>query len=92
MNTAKLPFFTSDGGTTSQLPDGVRRPAKLLRVEPPSRRRPFDHSFHVGRFGTGRTIAVDDIEVWQARERDGRGRPLLCGRDAAFFPPTKSLS
>jgi hypothetical protein len=28
-------FFISDGGTASPLPDGVRRPAKLLRVELP---------------------------------------------------------
>jgi hypothetical protein len=31
----KVAFFTSDGGTASPLPDGVRRPAKLLRVELP---------------------------------------------------------
>jgi hypothetical protein len=29
----KVAFVTSDGGTASPLPDGVRRPAKLLRVE-----------------------------------------------------------
>jgi hypothetical protein len=29
----KVAFFTTDGGTASPLPDGVRRPAKLLRVE-----------------------------------------------------------
>jgi hypothetical protein len=35
----KVAFLTTDGGTASPLPDGVRRPAKLLRVEfpePPS--------------------------------------------------------
>ncbi len=31
----KVAFFTSDGGTASPPPDGVRRPAKLLRVELP---------------------------------------------------------
>jgi hypothetical protein len=31
----KVAFVTSDGGTASPLPDGVRRPAKLLRVEFP---------------------------------------------------------
>jgi hypothetical protein len=31
----KVAFFTSDGGTASPPPDGVRRPAKLLRVEFP---------------------------------------------------------
>ena len=31
----KVAFVTSDGGTASPLPDGVRRPAKLLRVELP---------------------------------------------------------
>jgi hypothetical protein len=31
----KVAFFTSDGGTASPLPDGLRRPAKLLRVELP---------------------------------------------------------
>jgi hypothetical protein len=29
----KVAFVTTDGGTASPLPDGVRRPAKLLRVE-----------------------------------------------------------
>jgi hypothetical protein len=29
----KMAFVTTDGGTASPLPDGVRRPAKLLRVE-----------------------------------------------------------
>jgi hypothetical protein len=32
---AKVAFVTTDGGTASPLPDGVRRPAKLLRVEFP---------------------------------------------------------
>jgi hypothetical protein len=31
----KAAFVTTDGGTASPLPDGVRRPAKLLRVEFP---------------------------------------------------------
>lgn len=31
----KVAFVTTDGGTASPLPDGVRRPAKLLRVEFP---------------------------------------------------------
>jgi hypothetical protein len=31
----RVAFVTSDGGTASPLPDGVRRPAKLLRVELP---------------------------------------------------------
>jgi hypothetical protein len=34
----KVAFVTSDGGTASPLPDGVRRPAKLLRVELPEPR------------------------------------------------------
>ena len=32
---AKIAFVTTDGGTASPLPDGVRRSAKLLRVEFP---------------------------------------------------------
>jgi hypothetical protein len=31
----RVAFVTSDGGTASPLPDGVRRPAKLLRAELP---------------------------------------------------------
>ena len=31
----KVAFVTTDGGTASPLPDGVRRPARLLRVEFP---------------------------------------------------------
>ena len=31
----KVAYVTTDGGTASPLPDGVRRPAKLLRVEFP---------------------------------------------------------
>ena len=31
----KVAYFTTDGGTASPPPDGVRRPAKLLRVELP---------------------------------------------------------
>jgi hypothetical protein len=31
----KVAYFTTDGGTASPPPDGVRRPAKLLRVEFP---------------------------------------------------------
>jgi hypothetical protein len=31
----KVAYFTTDGGTASPLPDGVRRPAKLLRIELP---------------------------------------------------------
>jgi hypothetical protein len=31
----KVAFFTTDGGTASPPPDGVRRPARLLRVEFP---------------------------------------------------------
>jgi hypothetical protein len=31
----KVAFVTTDGGTAAPLPDGVRRPAKLLRVEFP---------------------------------------------------------
>ena len=29
----KVAYFTTDGGTASPPPDGVRRPAKILRVE-----------------------------------------------------------
>jgi hypothetical protein len=31
----KVAFVTTDGGAASPLPDGVRRPARLLRVEFP---------------------------------------------------------
>jgi hypothetical protein len=31
----KIAYFTTDGGTASPPPDGIRRPAKLLRVELP---------------------------------------------------------
>lgn len=29
----KVAFVTTDGGTASPLPDGLRRPARLLRLE-----------------------------------------------------------
>ena len=32
-DVGKVAYFTTDGGTASPPPDGVRRPAKVLRVE-----------------------------------------------------------
>jgi hypothetical protein len=29
----RVAFFTTDGGTTALPPDGILRPAKILRVE-----------------------------------------------------------
>jgi hypothetical protein len=31
--SGRVAFFTSDGGTTALPPDGILRPAKILRVE-----------------------------------------------------------
>jgi type IV secretory pathway protease TraF len=41
---------------------------------------------------TGPTIAVDNVEVGQARERDGRGRLLPVWQGAASWRQTQSLS